>query len=447
MRLLQKPALRGAAWTVIGFGASQTLRFIGNLILTRLLVPEYFGMMAVVNSLNIGLNLFSDIGIQQSIVQNKAGAEPEFLNTAWTLQIFRGWFIFALILLCAGPVGHYYNEPVLTPVIIITGFSTVINGFISTKLWRLNRSLKLGWLISLELISSFLGLTAMVIWAWLSPSIWALPIGSVVSATAKASMSHLVLPGPSNRPQWNRKFLDEIVNFGRWVMVASGVMFLANQADRFIMAKLLSFSVLGVYTVAVTLAELPKQIVGELNYRVIFPVVSQNADLPRPTLRAKILTQRRLILLAFAAGIAISAAFGDLLISTLYDERYQEATWMFSMLCLGVWFSVLFYTSVPCLMGVGKPIYSAQGNVLRLLVIVIGIPLGHHWAGAFGAILAIAVSDFPAYVGIQYGLWREQLSFLRQDLLLTTALGLGVTVLLAGRYGLGLGTPFDRLWA
>ena len=46
--------------------------------------------MALIQTFIIGLQMFSDIGIYPSIIQNKRGEEPDFLNTAWTIQIVRG---------------------------------------------------------------------------------------------------------------------------------------------------------------------------------------------------------------------------------------------------------------------------------------------------------------------------------------------------------------------
>lgn len=84
MSSLKKLAIRGMVWTVAGYGASQILRLGSNLILTRLLFPELFGLMTLVNIFITGLHLFSDIGVGPSIIQNKRGDDPVFLNTAWT---------------------------------------------------------------------------------------------------------------------------------------------------------------------------------------------------------------------------------------------------------------------------------------------------------------------------------------------------------------------------
>ena len=67
MSTLKKLAISGAVWTIVSYGFSQMLRFGSNLVLTRLLVIEFFGLMAVVNILRAGIDFFSDIGISQSM--------------------------------------------------------------------------------------------------------------------------------------------------------------------------------------------------------------------------------------------------------------------------------------------------------------------------------------------------------------------------------------------
>ena len=76
---------------------------------TRLLSQEAFGVMAIVNTMLTGLNLFSDIGIGPSVVQNPRGNEPSFLNTAWCLQILRGLVLFGICAAGATLVADFYD--------------------------------------------------------------------------------------------------------------------------------------------------------------------------------------------------------------------------------------------------------------------------------------------------------------------------------------------------
>ena len=77
-------------WTVGTFGLIQLIRFAINIVLTRLLAPELFGTMLIVNSLRTGIDLVLDVGIGQSIIQNKFGEHPSFYVTAWSIQLVRG---------------------------------------------------------------------------------------------------------------------------------------------------------------------------------------------------------------------------------------------------------------------------------------------------------------------------------------------------------------------
>lgn len=88
MSPLKKLAVRGMVWTIAGYGASQILRLGSNLILTRLLFPELFGLMTLVNIFITGLHLFSDIGVGPSIIQNKRGMTQFFSTPPGHYRLF-----------------------------------------------------------------------------------------------------------------------------------------------------------------------------------------------------------------------------------------------------------------------------------------------------------------------------------------------------------------------
>jgi O-antigen/teichoic acid export membrane protein len=181
MTSVKKLAIRGAIWTIISFGSIYLLRFGNNLILTRLLKPEFFGLMAFVNTLRMGLELFCDIGISQNIVNSQRGDEPSFLNTAWTLQVIRGIFIWVVCLLISFPLAFFYNDSRLQWLIPIVVFTSVIDGFSSTSIHSLHRRMELGKLSLYELILQASYLSTLIFIVWLYPNIWALAFGSLIS--------------------------------------------------------------------------------------------------------------------------------------------------------------------------------------------------------------------------------------------------------------------------
>ncbi|MEO1429926.1 MAG: oligosaccharide flippase family protein [Cyanobacteria bacterium J06633_8] len=443
MTSLKKLAYRGAFWAMAGYGMSQVVRFGGNLVLTRLLVPEYFGLMAVVNTLRLGIELFSDIGISQSIVNSKRGEEPAFLNTAWTLQVIRGCVIWLLCLILTFPVASFYEESRLLWLIPIVGASSLLDGFSSTSILTLMRRIDVRRSTLFDLSVQVFTLFSLIAWASFDATIWALAFGVVLGAVYKMIGSHFLIPGYRNRFTWDKDAVKEILSFGKWMFMSSALMFASEQSDRLILAKLLSFQVLGIYTIAYTLANLPRQVIKQLSYKVIFPTISSQTELPRKTLRAKIIKQRKFLLMGCAVGLAALVTVGDLVIGTLYDDRYTEATWMMPILCGGIWFSLLFHTISPALLAIGKPLYLAQSNLARFVMIGFGLPLAYYRFGLIGAILTIAIGDLPLYCVNLYGVWREKLSCIMQDIQATIFYIAVQALFLYIRYSLGFGIPIQ----
>lgn len=442
---LKKQAVRGAFWTVLSFGTSQVLRFGSNLLLTRLLYPEFFGLMALINIFIIGLRLFSDVGIGLSIVQNKRGDDPDFINTAWTVQVVRGFGLWFICLAIAYPVSVLYNEPQLLWMLPVVGLSTIFDGFCSTAPYTLERKLALSKLTLLEIASQLVQISVMLTWAYFNPTIWALVFGGLVAAMVKMVWTHQLIPEYRNHLAWDISAVTEIFSFGQWIFLSTALTFMAEQADRLILGRLFPLDLLGIYGVALMLSDVPRQVALALSHRVILPAASRLADLPRPELRAKILRHRQKLLWVLMLGIAILAGWGDQLVAFLYDDRYQKAEWMLPLLAIGIWPRLLCATIETSLYAIHKMQYTTMANFCRLLSTVCGIGLGYQLLQVPGAIIAVALNDVFYYSTVSYGLQREGLGCLSQDLKMTSALVLVLFAIMLLRGYLGLGTPIDGM--
>jgi O-antigen/teichoic acid export membrane protein len=447
MTSLKTQAIRGIIWTIIGYGSSQGLRLVSNLILTRLLFPDLFGLMALVQTFLMGLHLFSDIGIRPSIIQNPRGDDPDFLNTAWTIQVLRGIALWLCCLVVAGPVATFYQNPQLAWLLPVIGLTTIFDGFTSTAIASLNRHLEVAKLTRFEFAVQLISTVIMLIWAYYSHSIWALVGNSLVSGILKMIWSHHLGQTHPNRFAWDASAWKEIKKFGQWIFLSTAMTFLAGQVDRLILGRLFSLDLLGIYAIAFTLSDLPQAVIQAVSGNVIFPAISKQAHLPRPELRTKLLAQRQPLVFGTALGLSLLICFGDLLIHLLYDHRYDRAAWMLPILAFGNWPRMLPLSTSPALFAVGKPIYGAAGNFIKFLYMVVLLPLAFKLMGPFGAIVVIAFNDFPYYVINSYGLWREGFSSLGQDLQATAVLLGIVALILLARYELGFGYPLVDLYS
>lgn len=428
--------------TLVGYAASQLVRLVGNLILWRLLHPEAFGLMAIVNVFLQGLHMFSDVGIGPSIIQNKRGDEPDYLNTAWTIQAARGFLLFVAASLTAVPIANFYGEPRLAQLIPVVAFSSVIDGFKSTRLITSTRHIALGRLTLIELSSQALGVAAMIAIALVYKSIWALVLGSTVQAAMRLVLSHSALPGVKNRLRWDRASAGVLLRFGRWIFLSTLLSFAVEQSDRLIFGKLIPMSLLGVYSIALMWASIPTQLSTNLFGSVLFPALSRvhNADGDLP----QAFREFALPWLYFAGYLsACLLSGGPLLVHFLYDQRALPAGTFIQILGVGTWFTVLASANATTLFARGVPKYVVLASVGKLLGMIALIPLGLALWGFPGAVVGFASAEFIPYGVLVTTATRLKLKECRSDL--TLSLFVTVTALVGyftGRLAESWGSGF-----
>ena len=421
LRALEKKAIRGAVWSILEYGSGMGLRVVSSLVLTRLLAPVYFGEMTLVTTLIVGINLLSDFGLAPSVIQSAQGDEPVFLNTAWTIQVIRGIGLWLIAILISWPMAIFYHDPKLKLLLPVLALSTLIGSFSSTNLLTLSRHLGVRRLFAIDGSTAVVSLVVTIVWAYFWPSVWAIVFGQIVSTIYRLIVSHIpvLTPGIRNTFCWDRESLKNIIHFGKWILIGTAFFFFASQADRLILGRLISMTLLGVYGLAYQLSDVPRQIILALGGRVAYPFISKLIQMTMEEFRAKFLHYRFYTLLLGAVLLSLMVVWGHLIILFLYDRRYHDAAWMIPILALGLWHTLLYQTTAPVLFALGKPRYNALGNAGYCMAMLICLPLAYHFWGMFGAVIAIAAGDLPLYVVVQTGATREGVKPLWQDLQMT----------------------------
>ncbi len=439
---LKRQAVRGTLYVIAYYVISLSLRTASSVVLARLFSPEYFGVMTLLTTVLVGLSLFSHIGLADSIIQNPRGDEPLFLNTAWSLQVLRGAGLWLMTIVVAWPVARFYHEPRMILLLPALGFSCVLAGVSSPSLLTLSRHIGVGKLSSVELLGQVVQFVVTLAWAFVSPSLWALVAGRLASEIVRMAASYRLIPELRPRFVLDRECCLSILHFGKWILIGTALTFLAQQSDRLILGKLVSIETLGVYGIAFQLSDLPRQIIGLFCSRVGFPFIARFADRPRVEYRAVLLKYRLPVLAVGGLGLILIACTGDMFVSHLYDHRYRDASWMVGILAIGLWHTTLYSTVSSAILALSKAHYNAAANLVFVVSLFTLIPLGFHYYGMFGAVVAVAAGDLPVYFVVQYAALKEKVGTLLQDALMTVAF---VAVLACGlllRASLGFGQPF-----
>ena len=333
---LRQRILRAGAWTAASYSVELSTRLLTNLILTRLLFPDAFGIAAAATALTVGLHLLSDFGIRAVIIQSPRGEGIGFLRSAWLFQCSRGillWLVLVLICaLLAVPAVHsllatssVFANPMFPAVASILGLTLVLGGLESTAIPLNARRLNLRPIVVLDLSARIIPIPIMIGWAYASPSVWAMVAGALTGSLLRVLLSHLIIPGPRMSFAWRKEDIDEIVSFGKWINLSSIATFFGSQSDVVILGLLLPGPMLGLYYLAKTLSDAVESFLERLNSSMTLSVLGEIIRNNPDNLRDRYYRFRLPIELVAASSAGFLFAAGDLVVNILYDPRYSES--------------------------------------------------------------------------------------------------------------------------
>lgn len=427
-------ASRAAVASVLGQGAAQGLRLVGNLILSYLLFPEAFGLMLIANTVLLGLQILSDLGLAPAIIRHPRGDDRDFVDTAWTIGVVRGVVLFAIGLLLTIPIADFYREPMLRQIIPAAASSALIVGLISTKIASLTRHLRPGPVLAVEIAAQAAGLVAMIVHAKLAPSVWVLVVGGLVTAVVKTLLSQLALPGPMNRFRWEARARRDLASFGKWLFVSSIFTFVAMRSDVVMLGRLLPVDTLGVYSIGIMLSMVVRDVLQQIHRFSLMPAMAASHRAGAGVLADNFARVRGLALPAALLAILGATLLAPAFFGLLYDERYHAAAWIAQLSMVAVWFSFLADVNGHALLAAGNSRAWAVTNAVRAIVTTAGCALGFFLGGLPGLMIGGLFGTVAAYAVSTIQLSGLGISAVRTDLP-WTAIGLALG-------GIGAFTPY-----
>lgn len=415
-KLVHGRVFRAASLSVVAQMLSQLIRLGGNLVMTRLLAPEMFGLMSVVFTIQMILGLLSDIGLRPAIIQSRRGDDPVFLNTVWTIQVLRGVGMLvactaiAAALHVATGFGLFKPDsalasPQLPPVLIVASLAAVIGGFQSSNYITASRNLSLRGIIIIDLIAQVAGLLLMIVLGFLTGSVWSLVIGGLLSAAISTAMSHRYLPGISNRLMLDREALAELYKFGIWILVSSITYVLALNTDRAYLGAVISATSLGIYAIALNLYQAIDSLISRLFEAVVLPVLSEASRTSPARLREQLIRLKLPFDVWYLGTAGLLYVLAPGIIHVLYDDRYQSAGALLQILSFSLIFA-RFNVFNTAYLAIGKPEYQAAINIVKLVAVAILLPVLFNIYGLEGAVYAVALHPI-ATLPLHYWLVRK----------------------------------------
>lgn len=318
-------------------GAQSVLRLVSNIALARLLDPSAFALTAITALILSGIQMVSDVGIAITALREGEMSRADE-DRLWSMQLIRGLGVGALTVAAAVPVGLIYGDTRLRDVLFVLALMPVLES--AQSLYPVlalgHRRLLPSTLV--ELGARVVAMTASILIALVSPTVWALVIGTLV-ATGLGTVAGHVMSGRWPRFVFDRAYIARQWRFARWIQTSSTLTFVGGQVDKAAFPFLFGMSALGVYGIGATLAGMPAQVTQRWSANVFYPLAVQFLR-GEQSARARLMTVRTTMLLYTAivtlAVMAVSPAFFML----LYPPRYHGAVVIAEILAAATFFDV-----------------------------------------------------------------------------------------------------------
>lgn len=396
MTSFNRTAIAAFVWTLTSVAGSHVIRMASNLILTRLLFPEMFGVMAVINAVVTGIAMFSDIGLRECVLHGGRASQSSFLNTAWSVQVIRGVAIYLVIALAALPLQNFYGIDGFAQILCVASLTSIISSLLPMRVILQEKQLLLKRIAILGLLAQLIGAVAMIVIAYFTRSIWSLVIGVLLGSMSKLLLMYLYIPGPKDKFEFEWRALSEIWRFGRWIFLSTASLFLASQGDRLILGAILTPAVLGIYSLAIMFSMLISDTAEVLAVRYLSPFYRKLKDSEKPFYSVVRRVRRWGLMAAFAVCFVLSQ-IGDWVIWLLYDERYQAAGGLLQVMAFGAFYRTMDATLRPLFFVFYDSLRSMIYQAIKGVIYVGSLVAGWYFAGGEGLLASIALAPLLAY--------------------------------------------------
>lgn len=385
---VERAAVSGLKASALARATGQLVSWASTLLVLRLLVPEDYGLMAIVAMLSGIGTAVAEFGLSASLIQARDLERAVLARVAGVIWLLHGAMF--LLMLLVGPLfAWFYSDPRLTLLIQVSGTQFLFAGACAVPYALAARAMNFAWLARVELFTTVISCLSTLALALAGAAVWALVGGLLVGAATRALL--LLVDGDNVRPSFRLAGIGSHLAFSS-KMAASHLLWTAvNQADVLIGGKLLSRDALGLYAVGMHLATLPMHKIMGVTNQIIFSAVARLQH-ESERLRTRVLQGSRLMM-AVAVGLLWGlAAVAPELVPLVIGAQWVDAVTPLQLVSAVVPLRMLMMMLASAVGGAGAIDVNLRNTISAALVWPLCLFIGAHW-GAVGLAAAWLVAS------------------------------------------------------
>ena len=384
------PSLINATfWSSIQRFGGLTISFVSNVVLTRLLCPEDYGIVGLI-MVFIGIaDVLVDGGLGNALIQKKEITKDD-VSTVFTSNLLLSVILFLFIFFSAPAIASYVEIKGFALFLRVEAIMILLRALYVIHFSMMNREMAFQKLAKISLCVSALSTILAISMAYYGCGVWSL-IARNLSLDLFSFLIYYIWCKVDFSIYINRKSFGQLFGFGIFVAIANLLESLYSNLLSFVLGKKFSVKELGYYNQAYALEQIPVYSITSILNQVFFPFLSKEQD-DRTKMREDV--QRSLQAMSFFIYplMTFLICFAKPIIILLYSEKWLPAVPFFQILCTIGFTNFLYHLNRSILKAVDKTkvLFYTQVfvTVIGFLFIVLAIPFG-----IYAVVIMVAINS------------------------------------------------------
>jgi len=442
-------ARTGAKWSVSLLLVRQLIGLGSTAVICRILDPDDFGLLAMVQTLTTFLLLVSDMGMSWANVNKKDLRSNDVNVLFWSGAVF-GALAWGVCIVAAPAVAWFYDRPELTPICIVLGVSLLLSGLTTQPLALLKRQMRQKTFSAVQTIAAAVAAVVGITLAAAGAGYWALVAQPLASALVLLILSLQQSGYRPGVPRLSQGILP-LLTFGGYVGVCNIVTYFQLNLDNILIGRRCGAEELGYYSRAYFLRTLPALYAAMALTDLMVPALTALRD-DRQRLGA---AYRKAIRLTAFVGCPMGAFLGVTAPETIrliYGDKWEAVVPLLAWLSLPA-IVLPFYTSMGWLfLAAGKARQMFLQTLAITPIVAVAFFAAVRWEAKGVAIAGAALFTVPIpLISLYFAHRAAQIQFTQTvKLLAPILLGCGLSALAGlggGALATWLGLPWGAVFA
>lgn len=392
---LKKKTISGLFWSFSDLIANQGIRFIIQIVLARLLLPEDFGIIGMITVFIAVSQSIIDSGFSNALIREKDSTQEDY-STVFYFNLFMSIALYIVLFFSANAISVFFKAPKLISILRVLSLVLIINSFGLIQRTILIKNIDFKTQTKISVISSIISGIVAIFLAYLGFGVWSLVIQTLLMQFIQSlllSFSNKWLPSLV----FSMDSFKRLFGFG-WKLLVSGLInTLYNNLYYLIIGKAFSASDLGYYTNAQKLRDTVSQSISTSVQKVGYPVLSSIKE-DEGRLREgykKIIKTSVYITFPLMIGLA---AVANPLIRLIFGPKWINSIQYFQVLCFSGMLYPLHAINLDILQVKGRSDLFLGLEIVKKVIGLLSIVIVLYFKlGIMGLVWALVINSYIAY--------------------------------------------------